>query len=459
LAEVKTVLQTLASNDSYRPADAFGEDPQSQSLNLGHYFETFKRRFFFFLLPFGVVSVLGLYIAALQKPNYLSEGKILVDSQSVDPNLVRLMATTEAGERIQLIQQRILTRENLLSIASKFGLFSKQVGVLDLMRKSTQIKPAEAEGQFRQGTGATATAFTVGFEYQNPEVAMRVANEFVTMILNEDERTRTARSTEAVKILTAETKEIEDKLLSTQMQISEIARHPHDAIPEISEQQKSQVTALAELKAELIQKSSIYSESHPAVIALKKRIAAMEKSLTQPVQSSSKAPSTDADDIETLKRQRDALEKRLTDANGRLATAQLKEKIDREQQFGSVQVIESPSLPQKPEKSGRLKLVGLAFAAAVALGIGTVVAAELLDGSIRGRHQLLGVVPGPLIVSIPYFETRTDIIRARLRLVFAGLSLVLLLAVLGGLAAAIVLGVPVDVSSLGKAVTGLRTLN
>ena len=453
------MLQTLASNESYRSPDAFGEDHQGQSLNLGHYFDILKRRFFFFLFPFGLISILGLYVAAIQKPNYLSEGKILVESQSIAPDLVKQIATATANERIQLIQQRIFTRENLLSVASKFGLFPNQPGILDLMRKNIEFKPADVEGQPRQGTATATNAFAVGFEYESPEIAMRVASEFVTMIVNEDERSRTSRSTEAVKILTAETKEIEDKLETTQMQISEIARRPHDAVPEIPEQQKAQATTFAALKAELIQKSSIYSEAHPAVIALKKRVAAMEKSLTQPAQPTAKAPSTAVDDIDTLKRQREALEKRLSDANGRLATARLNEKIDREQQFGSVQVIESPSLPQRPEKSGRLKLVGLAFAAAAMLGMGAVFATELLDGSIRGRHQLQGVVAGPLIVSIPYIQTRADILRDRWRLIFGIVSLVLLLAVLGGLAATIVLGLPVDFSSLGKAVVGFRSVS
>ena len=58
------------------------------------------------------------------------------------------------------------------------------------------------------------------------------------------------------------------------MQIFEIARRPREAVPEIPEQQKSQLTALAALKAELIQKTSVYSDAHPAVTALKKRIAA-----------------------------------------------------------------------------------------------------------------------------------------------------------------------------------------
>ena len=204
------MLQTLASNESYRASEpAFGED-HAQSLNFSYYVDVLKRRFFYFLLPFGLISILGLYLAAIQKPTYLSEGKILVESQVIAPDLVRPLVTATASERIQLIQQRAFTRERLLSIANKFGLFPQRSDIVDLMRKSSQIKPVDVEAQPRQGT--PTIAFTVGFEYENPEIAMRVANEFVTLIVDEDARSRTSRATEAVKILTGQTKEIEDKL-------------------------------------------------------------------------------------------------------------------------------------------------------------------------------------------------------------------------------------------------------
>ena len=446
--EVKPVLQTLSSNEPFHSSeDAFGDD-RGQGLNFSHYFDVLKRRFFYFLLPFGLISVLGLYWAAIQKPNYLSEGKILIESQVIAPDLVRPVVTATANERIQLIQQRVMTRDNLLSIAHKFGLFARRSEISDLMRQSIQIRPAEVDGLPRQGT-TPIIAFTVGFEYENPEVAMRVASELVTSIIDEDTRSRTSRATEAVKILTGETKSIEDKLESTQSQILEIARRPREAVPEIPEQQKAQLTAFAALKAELIQKSSVYSESHPAVTALKKRIAAMEKTLTQSAQGPAKAQSTQADDIEALKRQREALEKQLADANSKLSAARLSERLDREKQADRLQVIESPPVPQKPVKSARLKLVGMAFVMAAILGIGTVIAAELLDGSIRGRHQLSGVVASQLIVSIPFISTRADIIKARLRLIFGTFSVVILLVALGGLITAIVLGWSVDLSRFG----------
>jgi protein tyrosine kinase modulator len=449
------VLQTLGSNESYRSSEPASGEEFSQGLNFSHYIEIIKRRFFYFLLPFGLISIAGLYMAAIQKPDYLSEGKILIESPVIAPDAMRTVVTaTTANERIQLIQQRVMTRDILLSIANKFGLFPDRSGVLDLMRKSAQIKPVEFEGQTRQGT--PTIAFTVGFEYDSPELAMRVANEFVTLIVGEDARSRNSRATEAVKILTGETKDIEDKLESTQMQIFEVARRPRETVPETPEQEKSQLTALAALKAELIQKMSVYSDAHPAVVALKKRIAAMEKTVTQSTQTPAKAQSTQTDDIEALKRQREALDKRLADANSRLATARLNEKLDRDQQSERLQVLEPPALPQRPLKSNRLKLVGLAFAAAAMLGVGAVMAAELFNGSIRGRHQLSGVVASHLITSVPYITTRGDIVRARLRVILGAVSVVILMAAMGGLAAAIVFHLPVDFTSVGKTAMGFR---
>jgi uncharacterized protein involved in exopolysaccharide biosynthesis len=438
-SEVNQLLQTLAPQ---RPNEFGTGDDDGQSLDVSYYLGVVRRRIFYFLLPFGLISILGLLIAALQKPNYLSEGKILVESQRIAPDLVRPISTATASERIQLIQQRILTRDILLATARKFGLFSNRSGVADLMRQSILIKPVEAEGQPRQS--ASAIAFTVGFEHENPELAMRVANEFVTLIVDEDTRSRNSRASEAVKILSAEAKDSQEKLEAAQSQILEIARRPRDSIPEAPEREKSQIQALASLKAELIQKASVYSDAHPAVTALKKRIAAMEKSITQPERAPEKAQSTQAEEISALKRQTEVIEKRLAETNAKLAAARLSEKMDRDQQSEQLQVIESPQIPLKPLKSGRLKLAGVAFALALAVGVGVAMAREMFDGSIRSRNQLARLVSTDLIVSIPYMTSRVDVVRARLRTTSILLMVTFILVTLCALMAAIVFQYPVE---------------
>jgi uncharacterized protein involved in exopolysaccharide biosynthesis len=448
--EVTLVLQTLGSNQPYAADQAFsagqlgfGED-QGQRLDLGHYFGILKRRIFYFLVPFSIVAILGFYFAWTQRPTYLSEGKILVESQGIAADLVKPIVTATANERIQVIQQRLMTRNNLLSIVSKFGLFadqeSSETSLLELMQQRIQIKPVDIQTP-RQGV--TTIAFTVGFEYESPEFAMRVANEFLTLILSEDARTRTNRESEAIRILESEVKGFEDKLDAAQTQISEIKRRPPDPASAVQDQSRSQREALAALKAELIQKTSVYSDAHPSVVALKKRIVAMEKSIAQSPQAPI-AQSTPADDIEALERQKESLEKRLDDANSKLAFARLSGSLERDPQSESFQILEHPTLPQRPLKSGRLKVLGIAFALAAMAGAGAIFAAETFDRSISGGHELLGVVDSHLIVSIPYISTTAEAFQRKRRVMLGAGILVLVLLI--GLAAALVYWLSVNSS-------------
>lgn len=446
------MLQTLGSDEIYRSSEQVPALDHQQTINLRFYTNVLKRRFLYFLGLFGLISILGLYVAAILKPVYMSEGKILVQSQEISPDILTPVVTATADERAQLIQQRVLTREHLLSIASKFHLFpqaSNASDLLDLMRKRVQIKPVafDLDGQLRPNS--RTAVFTVGFGYEDPKLAMRVANEFVTLIINGDERSRNSRTTEMVRLLAAQTKDIQDKLEATQMRLLEVARQPHEVVAEISEEQRSQQTALDTLKAELIQKRATYSEAHPVVVALKKRVAAMEKQLAQTLQLPAHAQPAPDDDIEGLKRQRLALEKQLADANSKLASARLREKLDLEQQ-DRMQVIEAPSLPEKPEKSKKILIVGMAFVAAAIFGLGAAIGPELLNGSIRSRDQLNSVIASHLIVSIPYITTRADIVRGRLKMLFGVIGVLAILTAWGGLATAIVLHLPVDSSLFDK---------
>src|SRR5262249_8656512 len=70
-----------------------------------------------------------------------------------------------------------------------------------------------------------------------------------------------------------------------------------------------------------------------------------------------------------------------------------------------LQVIEQPTLPQKPVKPNRPKLFALAFALAGMAGAGVVFLAESFDRTIRSASQLGGIIDRKLIVTIPYIIT------------------------------------------------------
>jgi capsular polysaccharide biosynthesis protein len=443
--EVMAVLQTYNSE----PLSISEDHGQGQGFR--HYVGIVKRRLFHFLIPFALIATVAFLITAIQRPIYLAEGKILVESREIPADLVRPTVTTASDERIQVIQQRIMTREFLLTLVSKFGLFAAQrlsaTEVFGLMRERTTIKRVDIDSSTRRDP--FTIAFTVSFEYESAELALRVANEIFTQILDEDTRSRTNRAKATTSFLAKEVERLQGELESVEVRISEIKRRPSDSALEIPQQdpqqEKSQLAALNALRAELIQKTSVYSDAHPAVTAIKKRIAAMEKIIKQSAQSPSATQATlMSNEIEGLVRQRQAVERRLDDANGKLAAARLGESLEIDQQSERLQIIERPTKPQKPIRPNRRKTLGIALLLAAMVGVGTVLVAEALDKSIREPHDLLGVVDSHLIVSIPYISTRGEILRRKLTVVL-GVGIVVMV-LLGGLAGVVILGPTVNFS-------------
>jgi uncharacterized protein involved in exopolysaccharide biosynthesis len=434
--------QTYGSHYQQEQLDDRGQGP-----GLRHYFELAKRRAFYFAIPFVLLFAVGVVVVAIQRPIYLAEGKILVETQEIPADLVRPTVTDTANQRIQVIQQRIMTRDNLLAIVNKFGLFASQkqwmsgTQLLDLMRERTELKLVDLTLPTVQSN--LTIAFTLSFEYENPDLAMRVANEFLTLILNEDARTRVTRASETTKFLEQEVRRLQGVVNATQGQIAEVKARPRDPVQEMPEQVKVQMATLAALKADLAEKSSIYSDVHPAVKALKAKIAGLEKLATQIPPAAQAAPIENG--VDGLQRQLENAEKNLDDANRKLAAARLGENLERNQQSERLQVIEQPALPQKPIKPNRLKLLAVALALAGMAGMGTVFTAEALDRSVRGVRELAGVVDSHLIVAIPYISTKAESRQKRRRLIFLLACLAAILV--AGFAAALYLGVAFDMTS------------
>ena len=121
---------------------------------------------------------------------------------------MRPTVTATASERIATIQQRVMTRENLLKIVDKYQMFADQrdklsrTDLLDLMRADTVVKTIGIDPQGGQQT--LTVAVTVGFTDRRPDIATKVANELITLFLSEDARNRTNRARETTKFLAQE---------------------------------------------------------------------------------------------------------------------------------------------------------------------------------------------------------------------------------------------------------------
>src|SRR5271156_2561772 len=195
-----TMLQAYGSKQSVLYED------QGQSFDLSHLVAILKRRAPYFAIPFLLVVMVGFAVVAIQRPIYRAEGKILVESPEIPPDLVHPTITEVANQRVQVIQQRIMARDSLMAVVNKYDLFPRErqwmsgTDLLDLIRSRMEIKPVELDAETAV-PGNPTIAFTLSFDYEVPYLAMRVADEFLTSILSEDATTRTNNAAETTKFL------------------------------------------------------------------------------------------------------------------------------------------------------------------------------------------------------------------------------------------------------------------
>src|SRR5437588_1709227 len=402
-------------------------------LQPAYYFGLLRRRWPYFLVPFIAVLLIGIAIMYLWPATYLSEGKILVQSQQIPTELVRPTVTSAAQERIQVIEQRTMTRENLLAIIEKFQLFPDKRALMsasqlvELMKKSAKIEPLAqplAFSQVRSRGDNPTIVFTVGFEYGDPQTASRVANELVTRILNEDLRDRTSRATDTTKFLSREVQKLQSDSAAIDAKIALAKRSQAKSGSSAPDQSTTQ---LAQLKMELAQKSALYSDRHPMMQAMRRQIEALEKVVVAPVQ-----PGPDAlVPLEELQTQQENIQKNLEAASTKLAAARLGETLEKDQQSEKLEVIEQPTAPQEPIRPNRPKIAGIALFLALAAGGGLVFLLEFADKGIRRSSDIYSVVDSRLVIAIPYITTKAELRRTRRRtMVLIGAAFALIFAVL-----------------------------
>jgi uncharacterized protein involved in exopolysaccharide biosynthesis len=401
------------------------EEGQSNLLRPIYYWELLKRRIFYFAIPFVLVAAAGVGLALLWPPTYLSEGKILVQSQQIPTELVRPTVTNAAQERIQVIEQRTMTRENLLAIIDKFQLFPDQRNLMsvtqlvEMMKKKASIASIAQPLAFSRRSENPTIVFTVGFEDSNPATAAQVANELVTRILNEDLRDRTSRATDTTKFLNREMQRLQAENAAIEAKIAEAKQ------AQLKPTSNNGSDQLAQLRAEYLQKSALYSEKHPLMKSLKRQIDAAEK-LSAPI-------GTDAVGLDSLQSQQETIQKNLELASAKFSAAQLGEALEKNQQSEKLEVIEQPTVPQEPIKPNRPKIVAFAFLLAFAAGAGLTLVLEMLDTTIRRSADIYGIIDSQLVVSVPYILTKREQIRSKRRiylLVFAAVPTIIVVLAL-----------------------------
>ena len=353
---------------------------------LHDYIDILRRRFLLMIAVFIVVIVTASALAILLPPVFQSSGTILIESQQISSEIIASSVTGFASERIEVIKQRVMTRENLLRIMKKYNLFRNKnesrvtSELIDNLRKRIEIKMLSTSLGGGRRRGQATIAFSISFEDRHAELAYGVTSELVTLFLDENIKSRVERATETTKFLSQEAQRLKIDLEKMESLVAAYKQEHASSLPENlglktailqrtettladldrdykateNELQRLElelsavktglgaVETLEQLKAEYRKASISYKDTHPTLRALKRKIEMLEKGT---VSESDIATSTSDTDIHVNRELVLKLETLITTAKGRLQSLNaqrkpMRKKISRYEK----QIIKTPQV-------------------------------------------------------------------------------------------------------------------
>jgi len=195
-------------------------DSQEQFVSLD-IFGTLRRRKWIGIIVFILCFGASVVVALTLPPMYQSTATILIEEPDVPDDLVKSTVSTFAAQRLQLIQQRVMTSQNLSAIIDRFGLYqsalqkqprSKIIGSMrsniDLEIVSANLLGPQTARQQQNQNNAASIAFTLSFDHGDPRMAQQVANRLTDLYLAENAQSRQEQAAGTTEFLAAESQKL-----------------------------------------------------------------------------------------------------------------------------------------------------------------------------------------------------------------------------------------------------------
>lgn len=199
------------------------------NLDFRFYWALLLRRMPVMLLFVLVCSGLGV-VTALQLPEtYTTSARLLVEAPQIPERMVASTVQTDAIEQLDIIQQRLMTRANMIDIANRFSVFED----IRRMEPGKVVSDMEDASTIRRSAGrGQATLLTISFVARSPQTAADVVNEYVTLILQDSTETRSEQVTRTLQFFQQEVQRLGEDLDSQNVAITVFKGENADALPE-----------------------------------------------------------------------------------------------------------------------------------------------------------------------------------------------------------------------------------
>lgn len=211
----------------------------SEFVRIGEYLAVLRREKWRALAVATVIAAVAATLAMIWPPTYRSTATILIEEADIPAGLVPSTVSAFASERIEAIQQRIITTANLANIINKYNLYAEEqktaplTRIVEQMRSSIQLSLVSTDTVPKGGRDTRAAiAFTLSFDGDSPRTVQEVTNELASLFLSESQRDRDQRASGTTSFLEAESRRLHADVQALEAKIGEFRTEHTGYLPE-----------------------------------------------------------------------------------------------------------------------------------------------------------------------------------------------------------------------------------
>jgi uncharacterized protein involved in exopolysaccharide biosynthesis len=380
-------------------------------------------------LLIGAVAVFGMVMTLLfvmSKPDVFESAAVIqVQSPIVTDPTSGVQMPSQSAQRLQAIEQRLTTRENMLAVIERHGLYAglplSDDEKVHLLRISLRFQTVASAASPQFGAPPQVSALIIFAQAETRAKAARVANDFAQSILDAGAEVQTGRARESVEFFTRQQSDLRDQLTRMEAEFAVFKVQNAAALPAQRALREQELVGLeTDLRAleqalvaarnerdAIVARQSQRITDRRQIEALNDQIATLDaqRAALETTRGEIRALLVQAPEVDrslsAFERSLDQLQDQFEATTRRLAEARTAMDVEQRQQGESFTLLERAIEPDYPISGGRRKLAVVGAMASVLLGVGLAFLLDLLHPVLRTRVQVereLDLVP---IVAIP----------------------------------------------------------
>jgi polysaccharide biosynthesis transport protein len=263
----------------------------------------FIRRRWWLVWPFVTLSCAVALFTYILPKMYVSDTLILIRPRDVPNDFVKDLIAGTTEERLSAIEQRVLSRTNLVQILRDFEDQLSEYAQLNMDEKVLKLRDTikvTFDVDKRMGQPLPVTYFHVSYQNRSPELAQKIATKLASLFIEQDNRAREDQVFGTTEFLNAELEKVGVELKESETKLKQLKERRRYELPDQIEPNLRTLDRLGQQ-----QRTNAEALDRYATIRLNLERQLSETPAVLPVQTPGIAPVTiKATDPETLEKYR-----------------------------------------------------------------------------------------------------------------------------------------------------------